>query len=129
MAINKNVDSTIFDGNVNATRTDTGTAKTDNIHGPWEFFKDIIGLRTRPMNQQIGLASTAVTPDISLPTKAIFVNIIKAKDMLSLVKDKLKQLSDIVDFDNSDRLKQNQIVKNSIANACDKYYNKKNGDE
>lgn len=127
MAILKTNDSTTFDGNTNSQRAETATSRTDTWHGPWEFFKDVIGLRTRPINQQIGLASTAVTPDLSLPTKAIFVNIIKAKDTLLVIKNKIKQISDTIDEDHSDRLKQKQIVKINIVNAYNKYY--KSGDK
>lgn len=126
MPINKNSDSTTFDGNVNSSKSDTGTSRTDTWHGPWEFFKDVIGLRTRPINQQIGLASTAFTPDIALATKAIFVNIMKAKDTLKLVTSKLKQIGDAVNEDHSGKLKQKQIVRINIANSYNKY---KNGDK
>lgn len=126
MSIIKTGDSVTFNGNTNSERADSATSRTDTWHGPWEFFKDVIGLRTRPINQQIGLASTAFTPDISLPTKAIFVNIIKARDTLLVIKNKIKQISDTVDKDHSDILKQKEIIKNSIVISYKKNYN--NGD-
>lgn len=127
MPILKTNDSTTFEGSTNSQKSESATSRTDTWHGPWEFFKDVIGLRTRPINQQIGLASTAFTPDLSLPTKAIFVNIMKAKDTLLTIKNKIKSISDTIDRDNSDRLKQKQIVKINIVNAYNKYY--KSGDK
>lgn len=126
MAILKSKDYTTMDGNVNAKKTDSATSSSGTIHGPWEFFNEIKGLVTRPLNQQICIPSTAFTPDFSLPTKSILVNIIKAKDILLTIKNKIKQISDAADKDNSDRLKQKEIVRINIVNAYNKF---KNGDK
>lgn len=129
MSLQKNGDTLNVGGSTDTKKVDSGTARPSSWHGPWEFFKDVIGLRTRPINQQIGLASTVVTPDISLATKAIFVNIFRAKDMLQLITQKIKQINDNVNKDHSETLKQKQIVKINIVNAYKKYEKEKKGEE
>lgn len=117
----KTKDSFTVSGNVNAKKSESSTSSTDTFHGPWEFFKDVIGLVTRPLNQQICIPSTAFTPDFSLPTKAILVNIIKAKDTLTTINNKIKQISNSFDKDHSDVLKQKEIVKINIVRSYKKY--------
>lgn len=127
MSIKQTSDTMKVGGNINVKTANSSTTSTSTVHGPWEFFKYALGFVTKPLNHQINIPSTAFTPALSLPTKAIFVNILKAKDTLLTIKNKIKAISDTVDEDHSDRLKQKQIVKINIVNAYNKYY--KNGDK
>lgn len=121
MSFKQTKDSTKIGGSVKTDKVNTSTTSHDQSHGSWEFFKDIRGLVTRPLNQQISIPSTAFTPDFSLPTKAILVNIIKAKEVLTIIRNKVKQLSNAMDKDNSDALKQKEIVRINIVNAYKKF--------
>lgn len=114
------------DTNLTGKAVNTPTANVDSSKGSWEFFKDILGIVTRPINQQIQIPSTAFTPDFSLPTKAILLNILKAKDVLSLIKNKLTNISSVFSKDHSNTLKQQKILKMNIGYSYKKF---KNGDE
>lgn len=109
------------DGDIEVKDTNTANTNTDNFNGSWEFFKNTFGIITDFMNKQIMIPSTAFTPDFPLPTKAILLNIVKAKEALTIIKNKVKQLSNAMDKDNSSTLKQKQIVKINIVNAYNKY--------
>lgn len=98
----------------------TDTLKNDNYHGPWEFFKDIHGIISRPMNEQINIPSTAFTPNFSMPSKAILNNIVLAKNFLESLLKKINDVSNVFS-NNSNYVKQNKIVKLSIAKAYDKF--------
>lgn len=101
--------------------SNTDSTNTDNYKGPWEFFKDIHGIITRPMNEQINIPSTAFTPNFSLPSKAIISNIISAKNIFTELTKKAKTFANIIDSTSSIALKQKQIVKSSIALSCKKF--------
>lgn len=114
------------DTNLTGNSVNTPTSNVDTSKGSWEFFKDILGIVTRPINQQIQIPSTAFTPDFALPTKAILLDIIKAKDMLKDIKNIISDVSNNFGNDNSNILKQKQMLKMSIGYAYKLF---KNGDK
>lgn len=104
--------------------SNTDSLNADNYKGPWEFFKDVHGIITRPMNIQINIPSTAFTPNFALPSKAILSNIVSAKNILSGLAKKAKSLANVIDSTSSLAAKQKQIVKVGISLAYKKFNQK-----
>ncbi|MGL5713960.1 MAG: hypothetical protein ACRCX2_13140 [Paraclostridium sp.] len=96
----------------NSTKSSTNTAETDVKS--WEFMKKIEGLNTDYLLKQMNIPSTAITPNLTLPSKAAFNNIFFAFNLLKGINKKANQLVSVFDKDN-DNLKQKEFIKLSIA--------------
>ncbi|MGL6099270.1 MAG: hypothetical protein ACRC0G_06580 [Fusobacteriaceae bacterium] len=96
----------------NSTKSSTSTSETDVKS--WEFMKKIDGLNTDYLLKQLNIASTAITPNFTLPSKAAFNNVFFAYNMLSGITKKVTQLVNVFDK-NNDTVKQKEFLKISIG--------------
>lgn len=121
MGIQLDKNSLNVSGSVSTDNINSSSSSVDTQKNSWEFFKNIFGFFTRLMNSQINIPSTAITPNLSIPTKAIFLNILKSIELLKTLKNRINEISDIMQKDNSNRNKQKELIKINIIESYNEY--------
>lgn len=122
----KNQNGNLYtNGNVTGKNINTNSVNGESTKLPWEFFSKIGGLVTDILNHQINIPSTAFTPGFSLPTKAILVNIIRAKDTMLAINNKIKAISNCFDKEHSLESSHKDLVNISIVKSIKNYYKEK----
>ncbi|MGL5712410.1 MAG: hypothetical protein ACRCX2_05270 [Paraclostridium sp.] len=92
----------------------SSTSESETSIKSWEFMKKIDGLNTDYLLKQINIASTAITPNFTIPSKAAFNNILFAYNLLKGISKKATQLVAVFDKD-SDTSKQKEFIKLTVA--------------
>lgn len=95
----------------------SANVNVNQLNTEWEFFKKNSGIVTDYLNKQINIPSTAFTPNMVLPSKTIFTNIMSGYNVLNTVNGLLKKLSGIFNPTSSFSFLAKEVVKKSISSA------------
>ena len=117
MAKLSNENTTLKTEQINSKNIGTSNANINQLNTEWDFFKKNSGIVTDYLNKQINIPSTAFTPNMVLPSKTIFTNIMMGYSILSNVNNLLKKLSGAFNQTSSFSFFSKEVVKKSIGSA------------
>lgn len=117
MAKLSNENTTLKTEQVNSKNISGSNVNVNQLNTEWEFFKKNNGIVTDYLNKQINIPSTAFTPNMVLPSKTIFTNIMAGYSVLSSLSNIMKKLSGTLQAESSFSFKSKEVVKKSVASA------------
>lgn len=117
MAKLSNESTAIKTENLNSKNIGGANIKTGQLNTEWEFFKKNSGIVTDYLNKQINIPSTAVTPNMVLPSKTIFTNIMSGYNVISTLTNLVQKLSGAFNQTSSFAFISKEVVKSSIGAA------------
>lgn len=103
------------------SQTNIGRSKNDVEVKQWEFFKKIEGLSTDYIGKMLNIASTFFTPGLTMPSKEILNDVLRASSLITAIYTKAKQVAGFLDKTNSDRNKKKEYIKLTVKNATKHY--------
>lgn len=117
MAKLSNESTTMKSEKVNVKDLGGANVKVNQLNTEWEFFKKNSGIVTDYLNKQINIPSTAFTPNMVLPSKTIFTNVMSGYNVLNTANGLLQKLSGVFNQTSSFSFIAKEVVKKSIGVA------------